>query len=138
MVAFKRLAQVGRVVVLNDGLKAGRTAVIVDIIDHNRAIIDGPTTGVHRQEISFNRVTLTDITLKAVPRTIGSNALKRAIIKQGSDAAWAQTAWAKKIQQRSVRANLSDFDRFKIMRLKKQQRFIVQRQMASLKKTKSA
>ncbi|OMJ14347.1 60S ribosomal protein L14 [Smittium culicis] len=135
MAAFRRSVEVGRVVVLNSGHKAGRTAVIVDIIDHNRAIIDGPTTGVHRQEISFNRVTLTDVALKKIPRTIGSVALKKAIIKQGSDAAWQQTAWAKTLNQRQTRANLTDFDRFKIMRLKKQQRFIVQKQMAALKKS---
>ncbi|PVU96315.1 hypothetical protein BB561_001252 [Smittium simulii] len=138
MTAFKRLVEVGRVVLLTHGHKAGRTAVIVDIVDHNRVIVDGPTNGVHRHVASLSKVTLTDIVMKKLPRTIGTTALKKAIITQKIDEQWNQTAWAKKIATRVTRASLTDFDRFKVMRLKKQQRYIVKRQMAALKKTSSA
>ena len=33
---------------------------------------------------------------------------------------WSESAWAKKREQRDRRRALSDFDRFKVMRLKKQ------------------
>ncbi|PVU88154.1 hypothetical protein BB559_005703 [Furculomyces boomerangus] len=134
-VTAKRLVQVGRVVVLNHGSNTGRIAVIVDILDHNRALIDGPTTGVHRQIISFSHVTLTDIVMNKLPRTIGTTALKRAIKAQHIDEAWNKTAWAQKLAVRNIRGGLSDFDRFKVMRLKKQQRVIVQAQINTLKKS---
>ena len=33
---------------------------------------------------------------------------------------WDESAWAKRREQREKRRNLSDFDRFKVLRLKKQ------------------
>lgn len=33
---------------------------------------------------------------------------------------WAESAWAKRREQREKRRNLSDFDRFKVLKLKKQ------------------
>ncbi|KIJ91518.1 hypothetical protein K443DRAFT_482027 [Laccaria amethystina LaAM-08-1] len=46
---FKRFVEIGRVVLLKSGPFSGKIAVITEIIDHNRAIIDGSTTGVPRQ-----------------------------------------------------------------------------------------
>jgi large subunit ribosomal protein L14e len=95
-------------------------AVIVDIVDHNRALIDGPTTGVSRQAFPFRRMVLTPLVLKDLPRAIGQSALKKALEKNDTVAAWNKTAWAKKLEQRKTRAGLSDFDRFKLLKLKNQ------------------
>ncbi|KAJ2634307.1 hypothetical protein GGF40_004289 [Coemansia sp. RSA 1286] len=135
--SFKRLVEVGRVVLINDGADTGKIAVIVDIVDHNRAIVDGPTTNVTRQVIAFKKVVLTDIVVKRLPRTIGSKALAKFLEKQQVVETWQKTAWAQKIVARERRAALSDFDRFKLMRLKKQQRFIVDHQTALLKKERA-
>ncbi|KAI9506945.1 hypothetical protein GGI25_000028 [Coemansia spiralis] len=135
--SFKRLVEVGRVVLLTHGGDAGKIATIVDIVDHNRAVIDGPTTNVQRQVISFKNVVLTDIVVKNLPRTIGSKALAKFLEKEQVVEAWQKTAWAKKLEARKRRAAMSDFDRFKLMRLKKQQRAIVDRQVALLKKERA-
>ncbi|KAJ1722014.1 hypothetical protein LPJ61_005975, partial [Coemansia biformis] len=132
--SFKRLVEVGRVVLLTHGSDAGKIATIVDIVDHNRAVIDGPTTEVARQIISFKNVVLTDIVVKRLPRTVGSKALAKFLEKEQVVEAWQKTAWAKKLEARKRRSAMSDFDRFKLMRLKKQQRYIVDRQIALLKK----
>lgn len=58
---FKNFVEVGRVVVFNFGPLNGKLAVIVEIISTNRVLVDGPTTGVKRQEVSLRRVTLTDV-----------------------------------------------------------------------------
>ncbi|KIJ90988.1 hypothetical protein K443DRAFT_14762 [Laccaria amethystina LaAM-08-1] len=42
----ERFVEVGRVVLLKSGAFSCKIAVIVEMIDHNRAIIDGPTTDV--------------------------------------------------------------------------------------------
>ena len=58
---FTRFAEVGRVVMINYGADYGKLAVMVDILDQNRCLIDGPTTGVTRQLINFKRIALTPI-----------------------------------------------------------------------------
>ncbi|KAJ2083034.1 hypothetical protein H4R24_001150 [Coemansia sp. RSA 988] len=135
--SFKRLVEVGRVVLITHGADAGKIATIVDIVDHNRAIIDGPTTGVTRQVIAYKNTVLTDIVVKRLPRTVGTKALAKFLEKEQVVEAWQKTAWAKKLDARKRRSNLSDFDRFKLMRLKKQQRNVVDRQIALLRKERA-
>ncbi|EPB85392.1 50S ribosomal protein L14e [Mucor circinelloides 1006PhL] len=131
---FKRQVEVGRVVLINYGADAGKLAVIIDIVDHNRALIDGPTTGVTRQAFPFRRMVLTPLVLKDLPRAIGQSALKKALEKNDTVNAWNKTAWAKKLEQRKTRAGLSDFDRFKLLKLKNQRRFAVGSAVAAAKK----
>lgn len=100
------------------GPDAGKLATITDVIDHGRVLVDGPTTGVKRQSVSFKRCTLTPIVL-TIPRSIGSKALAKKVTDQDLVGKWNKTAWAKKIQKRTIRAGLSDFDRFKLMLAKK-------------------
>ncbi|KAI8363524.1 60S ribosomal protein L14 [Mortierella sp. GBAus27b] len=121
---FQRVVEVGRVVLINYGPDAGKLAVIVDIIDHNRALIEGPTTGIPRVVFAFRRLTLTPLTIK-VPRGAGQKVLKAAIEKQDLAGNWAKTSWAKKIASRGKRAANSDFDRFKLQKYKKIRREIV-------------
>ena len=48
-------------VLINYGPDAGKIAVIVDVVDGNKCLIDGPTTGVARQVIPYKRLALTDL-----------------------------------------------------------------------------
>ncbi|KAK9720068.1 hypothetical protein K7432_004393 [Basidiobolus ranarum] len=132
--SFKRIVEVGRVVLLNSGVDAGKLAVIVEILDHNRAIVDGPTTGVARHAHAYRRLTLPPLVVKTLPRGTGSGALKKALEKQEIVALWEKTTWAQKLAAREKRAALTDFDRFKLMKLRKQRRNIVGKQIAALKK----
>ncbi|KAI8809492.1 ribosomal protein L14-domain-containing protein [Cladochytrium replicatum] len=131
---FQRFVEVGRVVLISYGPDAGKLAVIVDIIDHARVLVDGPTTGVARQALGFKRLSLTPIVLKGLPRTAGTRVVKKVIEKEDLTGKWEATAWAQKIAQRQKRAALSDFDRFKVMLAKKQRRVILGREFAKLRK----
>ncbi|KXS21383.1 hypothetical protein M427DRAFT_142455 [Gonapodya prolifera JEL478] len=122
---FKRLVEVGRVVLLNYGPDSGKLAVIVDIIDHNRALIDGPTTGVKRQQFAFKRLTLTGLTLSKLARGAGSPSVVKAWERDTIDEKWGKTAWAQKLVRRQKRAALSDFDRFKVLIARKEKRAAV-------------
>jgi len=42
-------------------------------------------------------------------------------------ARWEQSAWAKKLETKKKRANLSDFDRFKVMVARKQKAAIIKK-----------
>ena len=49
---FKKFVEVGRVAVLGgEGPNQGKIAAIVNVIDQNRVLVDGPTSGVLRQVI---------------------------------------------------------------------------------------
>ena len=63
--SFKRYVELGRVCLINYGEEAGKLATIVDVIDNNRVLVDGPETGVKRQQINLKRIQLTDIKIPA-------------------------------------------------------------------------
>ena len=118
---FKKFVEVGRVVLINYGPLAGKLAVVVEIINTAKVLIDGPTSGVRRQEISLKRVSLTDFKLD-VPKGIRRHSLKKSIEEFGLEKKWGETSWARKLQKRAKRANSTDFDRFKVMQLKQKRR----------------
>ncbi len=63
--SFKRYVEIGRVCLIEYGEDAGKLAAIVDVVDINRVLVDGPTTGVSRQAINIKRIRLTDIKISA-------------------------------------------------------------------------
>jgi ribosomal protein L14E/L6E/L27E len=52
--------------VINFGPDAGKLCTIVDIVDQNKCLVDGPRslTGVSRQIMPFKRLALTDLVVK--------------------------------------------------------------------------
>lgn len=59
--------------------------------------------------------------------------MKKLWEKDEIDSKWAESSWAKKRDQQDKRRNLSDFERFKVMRLKKQAAFEVRKAAAKVK-----
>ena len=57
-----------------------------------------------------------------LPRGAGRGAVAKAWEKEGVEAKWAETAWAKRRARKEKRLALTDFERFKVLRLKKQVR----------------
>eukprot|EP00977_Amphora_coffeiformis_P012237 scaffold3028_cov174-Amphora_coffeaeformis.AAC.9 len=130
---FKRYMEVGRVVLINYGPEAGKLATVVDIVDQNKCLIDGPEeiTGVSRQVISYTRIALTDLTVK-IQRNARQKALKKGWEEGEVLAKWEASSWAKKLAAKKKRASLSDFDRFKVMVAKKQKAEIIAKKMAAM------
>jgi len=64
--------EIGRVCVVNHGAENGKICTIVDIVDQNRALVDGPVdvTGVARKLINFRSLTLTSF-VAPIPRGAG-------------------------------------------------------------------
>ena len=108
---------------INYGPSAGKLAVIVEIINTSKVHVDGPTTGVKRQEISMRRVSLTDFKVE-VPRGVKRAALKKAVTDANLEKQWGESSWARKLQKRARRATLTDFDRFKVKCLKQRRRVL--------------
>ncbi|CAE6439079.1 unnamed protein product [Rhizoctonia solani] len=132
---FKRFVEVGRAVLLKSGPSEGNIAVIVEIIDHNRAIIDGPTSGVPRQVYQYRHLVLTPFTVKGLPRGAGTGVVKKYVEKTDIVAKWDASSWAKKRASASKRRALGDFERFSVMVYKKQRRDAVNKSLAKAKKS---
>jgi large subunit ribosomal protein L14e len=129
---FQRFVEVGRVVLINFGPEKGKLATIIDVVDGNKCLIDGPETGVARQIISYKRLALTDLKV-----TIGQSAraktLKAAWAKAEVQTKWDSSSWAKKLANKKVRAGLNDFSRFQVMVARKQRSAIVAKKVKELK-----
>merc|ERR1719487_2279508 len=78
------------------------------------------------------RLSLTDFK-SSIVRGAREKTLKLALEKDGIMGKWAETAWAKKLKAKKARAEMSDFDRFKLMVAKKKRSAAVK---ATLKKKK--
>ena len=114
---FKRFVEVGRVIVVNYGPLTGKLAVIVDILTTTKVIIQGLKGGVRRQELSLRRVTLTDYKID-IKRGAKREEVFKAIEDYKLEEKLKKSSFTKKVALREKRANLTDFDRFKVMRLR--------------------
>lgn len=88
-------------------------------------MIEGPTTGVPRQPFAYRRLVLTPFVLKKLPRAAGTSVVKKVFEASDVVAKWEKSAWAQKRKASEQRRNLSDFDRFQVMLLKKQRNRLV-------------
>jgi large subunit ribosomal protein L14e len=86
-------------------------------------LVDGPVseTGVPRQLIPYKQLALTDIKID-ISRKPSLADLESAFKGEGVNGQWEATAWAKKIAAKRKRANLTDFERFRVMRKKQEVR----------------
>jgi len=129
------LVQTGRVCLINHGEDSGKLCTIVDIVDQNRALVDGPVdvTGVHRQTVPFKALALTPITITIArgprPSTL-SKALKEAKVMEQ----WEASSWATKLKAQRLKKTLNDFDRFKNMVAHKKRTNEVNRLFAKMKR----
>ncbi|EGV60507.1 hypothetical protein PSN45_001740 [Yamadazyma tenuis] len=119
-----RYVELGRVVLVNNK----DLATIVEIIDQRRVLVDGPN--FQRQAISLGRVVLTPLILSNLPRGARSGTVAKKWASADIESKWAASSWAKKLAAKQKRAGLSDFERFQVLVLKKQNRFAVKKAVA--------
>jgi ribosomal protein L14E/L6E/L27E len=89
-------------------------------------LVDGPSKNgiVPRHSAPLKHVSLTPIVIPKLARAIGVGALKTAWEKNEVDSKFEQTTWAKKRAQFQKRRQLTDFERFKVLKLRKQVGFL--------------
>ena len=118
---FKRFVEFGRVALINYGPLEGKICTIIDVVDQNRALIDGPAeeTGVQRQIINFKRLSLTDLVVDGAKRNMKKEKLAKLFKEQNISQRWNATSWGRKLAAKKRRANLTDFERFQAMILNK-------------------
>ncbi|KAF2262399.1 60S ribosomal protein L14 [Lojkania enalia] len=129
-----RLVEVGRVVLFGAGPYNGRLATIVEIIDHKRVLVDGPSKDkpVPRHSARLADLSLTPIVIPKLPRASRNGIVRAAWEKENVDGKFTESNWAKKREQFQKRRQLNDFERFKVMKLRKQARFEVRKTLAKI------
>jgi len=120
---------------VNYGKNLHRLCVILDVVDQNRVLVDGPhpTTGVKRQMVSLRRLSLTSLKLR-IPRGAREKTLKKAFTKAKIAERWKKSAWAKKLEAKTKRAALNDFGRFQVFLARKKRSRLAKPELSKLKK----
>ena len=133
---FTRFVEVGRVIIVNYGPLVGKLAVIVDVLTTTKVLIQGLKGGVRRQELSLKRVTLTDYKID-IKRGAKQEEVFKALDDYKLEEKFKQSPIAKKCEQRQKRASLTDFDRFKVMRLRQKRALLRHIATKGTKKSKA-
>jgi len=130
---YTRFVEIGRVAYIAYGPDAGKLVAIVDVIDQNRALVDGPCSGVARQSMNFKQLHLTKFVV-TFPHGARTALVKKSWEKVDVNKQWQESTWAKKIASREQRKQLSDFDRFKLMKAKQVRNRLVMVEYGKLRK----
>lgn len=87
-------------------------------------LVDGPSekAPVPRHAAPLAHLSLTPIVLSKLPRATGRGFVKKQWTEQKVEETFNGSSWAKKREQFSKRRQLNDFERFKVMKLRKQVR----------------
>jgi len=132
---YTRFVEPGRLALITYGPCAGKMCTVIDIVDQKRVVVDGPesVTGVRRHMMPVKRLSLTDFSSK-IPRGAREKTLKKALGAGEVMKKWSETAWAKKLAAKKVRAEMTDFDRFKLMVARKKRSAAVKKTIKKPKK----
>jgi large subunit ribosomal protein L14e len=99
--------------------------------------VEGPSSDpelvVPRQSLPLSRALLSHLVIEGLNRGARQASLKKQWEKSEIDAKWKESNWAKKREQIERRKALTDFERFKVLRLKKQRRFEERKALAKVK-----
>jgi len=130
---FTRFVEIGRVCLINYGPDAGKLCTIIDIVDANKCLVEGPPdlTGVIRQVLPYKRIALTDLKVK-IPKNARQKTVKAAWEKSNVLAKWENTVWAKKLAAKKKRAAMTDFERFQLMVARKQKAALVAEKLKAI------
>ena len=94
---------------------------VADIV---QALVDGPSKIAERKcprtAIPLSSVTLLDMVIEKLPKSAGTGAVAKLWEKNEIDSKWTESGLAKKRAKQERRKALTDFERFKVMRYKKQ------------------
>merc|ERR1712002_107469 len=130
---YEKFIEIGAVVYITLGHHKGKIAAIANVVDQNRILVDGPCTGVPRVVVNLKQVQLTKFRIN-IPFGYRTGGIKKVWEKEDVSAQWAATTWAQKIASKARKAQLTDFDRFKLMKIKQRRARIINAEVKRLKK----
>lgn len=129
---IKHLVEIGRIAYVGYGRNAGKPVAIVDVIDQNRALVDGPCSKVTRQPIRFKRLRLTKLKL-SFDHSAPTKVVKKEWEKNEITKKWMESFQFKQLLSDKRRKDLSDLGRFKVYKLKQKVNKLVNHQIGRIK-----
>merc|ERR1711916_6708 len=108
---YKRFVEVGRVCLINYGPNKGKLCVVIDVIDTNRVLIDGPSThnGVKRQAMNLKRLALTSIVI-TFPRGARVATVTKAFNKAEVQKKFDASKWGQRLTAKAKKEAMTDFE----------------------------
>ncbi|XP_063691559.1 large ribosomal subunit protein eL14-like [Bolinopsis microptera] len=110
---YQRKIEIGRVCYVRLGENAGKTGVVVDLVDQKHLLIDGPDSGLARSVFRLNQIAITDLKVK-IPRGCKTKVVRAALAKDDIPAKFLKSGLSKKSEAQQAKAALGDFARFKL------------------------
>lgn len=129
---IKHLVEIGRIGYISYGRNGGKPVAIVDVIDQNRALVDGPCSKVARQPIRFKRLRLTKFKLN-FDHSAPTKVVKKQWEENDISKKWAESYQFKQLLADKRRKDLSDLGRFKVYKLKQKLNKIVNAKVSQIK-----
>ena len=130
---FTKFVEIGRVAYISGGKNEGKIVTIVDVIDQKRALVDGPTAGIKRQPMAFKNMQLTSLRMK-MPMKAGERFVSNKWKTEEIDKKWSETKWYKGLAAKNTKRNLTDFERYQVMRIKQKRNRLINRMVIKLKR----
>jgi len=124
---YNKFVQIGRVARINFGPQEGKLATIIDIVTDKRVLVDGED--IQRQVIPVSRLQLTRQVVK-VGRGARTGAVRKLIAKEEVAKKFSQSTLGKHYASQQLRENLTDFERFKVI--------VLRRRLSKLLRSKKA
>lgn len=111
------LLQKGRIIYINYGSLAQKYAVLCDFVNTKKVIIDSPAGEFPRQVITVKRVEPTKFRLQNFEDSACIKEYSQRFLKAVE--ALSQNGKGKLMKVQALRKNLNDFERFKVMVLRR-------------------
>ena len=125
---YTQFVEAGRLALVCYGPLADKLAVIVDILDDKRVIVDIVNSNEPRQMIPIKRLKLTSFVAK-IARNAPEEDVKKAIESEKLLQQWEESKWGQNIKKGQARDALNDFQRFKYNQLSAKRDALVAQQL---------
>ncbi|XP_037086013.1 60S ribosomal protein L14-like [Pollicipes pollicipes] len=110
----------------------GKICAVVNIIDQNRVLVDGPCTGVRRQVVNLKNVHITTLRIR-IPHTASTPMVREQWVGRHVSETWEDSRWCRNLRAKQRSQNLTDFERFKLWKLRKARTAIIRDACSKLK-----
>lgn len=126
---FTRFVEIGRLCVVSFGPLADKLAVVADIIDDKRVLVDIVNTNEARQVMPVKRLKLTEFCVK-FERAAAPAVVAEAVKAEGVIEKFNESTWGKKMAAMKAKTQLNDFQRFKYAKLSAKRDEIMKAELA--------
>ena len=119
---------------INYGQDYGKLCVVLNVINHSTVLVTGPQkfTGIKRQKINLKRLSVTDILIN-ISVDQRDKLVEKAWVEEKVEDQWKDSEQSKRLKRAEKRANMTDFDRVKVLLAKRERAKLIRTELKALK-----